>query len=461
MSTTASTTAFTAVDVELYQAIANGDLNAFTNALRNGANPNAAYSGWNPLTLAMHHLEGRCVPFVHALVQAQADVNQPERASGSDRTPLLFALNGGSFEVTKLLLDHGANPSTPDREGNTPLKLVESKGDPLLAALLGSAFVERKDGNTSTPAELDLALELLTGSLTSIASCVGAQGQTEHHEVDQHQAGDGETGLELSDDLEARFSRLLDACANGDLVQVQALVVNHEDDLLKLQLDDGRDALHFAAAGGHGPVVQHLVDHGADLEAEAHHRPEGPHTPLDLARVLDHPDAVAVLERACEEQGVQYGEHRSMVATEGPDGTLHVRVLNKYTRQAIDGTVAERLAEQAVARHAQQKAQAQAQAAAQTVSTQAAEPASAPAVPVSEADVAPAPAPAPMVNDLVTTSSNVAPLATEQSRDAGEWAPATFIGRWAQRRMEKQAARQAERAAKALADGQAGTERKG
>ncbi|MBJ9926423.1 MULTISPECIES: ankyrin repeat domain-containing protein [Burkholderia] len=157
MSTTASTTAFTAVDVELYQAIANGDLNAFTNALRNGANPNAAYSGWTPLTLAMHHLESRCVPFVHALVQAQADVNQPERASGSDRTPLLFALNGGSFEVTKLLLDHGANPSTPDRAGNTPLKLVESKGDPLLAALLGSAFVEQQAARQAERAAKALA----------------------------------------------------------------------------------------------------------------------------------------------------------------------------------------------------------------------------------------------------------------------------------------------------------------
>ncbi|SDG92685.1 Ankyrin repeat-containing protein [Paraburkholderia phenazinium] len=433
----------------LVAAISHQDLAAFQALLNHGANPNIAAEGWTPLTLAMNVLEGASVPFVEALVKAGADVNQHETYTGANRTPLLFALNGGSSNVTELLLDAGADPWKVGLEGISPMDLAQTKtDDPLLAALVLKAQAGKvQPGSprttatratvagqatqaTSTATSTDIAevtrriveaveqgdvvtLQRLVKVEMDLNDVTHESGKTLLHVASstgnpdvietllsagldpRAQTVEGVTALDVAkrmghrdavellesalrvapatraptpsappapepaaatpaspakptvvwtEDLDARAMRLMEACRDGDLATVQALVTEKGADVLQIELQDGRDALHLAAVGGVGAIVEHLVAHGANLEAIANHRPEGPYTALDLARVLENPEAVAVLERACDEQGVQHGEHFDAIAVQGPNGTSDVRVLNTYSRKRVHGRAADALA---------------------------------------------------------------------------------------------------------------------
>jgi ankyrin repeat protein len=71
------------------------------------------------------------------LLDRGADVN----VQGGDfgRTALLMAATTGREDVVKLLLDSGANPSTKDQLGNTPLRWARRRGDSGIVKLLERA----------------------------------------------------------------------------------------------------------------------------------------------------------------------------------------------------------------------------------------------------------------------------------------------------------------------------------
>jgi ankyrin repeat protein len=59
-------------------------------------------------------------------------------------TPLHFALTGGSLEVVRLLLEHGADVDIQDEEDQTPYQVAESFGLTEIAKLL-SEHVAKKE----------------------------------------------------------------------------------------------------------------------------------------------------------------------------------------------------------------------------------------------------------------------------------------------------------------------------
>lgn len=84
-------------------------------------------------------------------------------------------------------------------------------------------------------------------------------------------------------------SVLMLAALKGHLSLVQALVA-HDADVNKT----GWSPLHYAATGGHVPVLEHLLEHSAYIDAES---PNGT-TPLMMAAMYGSPEAVKVLIQA-------------------------------------------------------------------------------------------------------------------------------------------------------------------
>jgi ankyrin repeat protein len=79
------------------------------------------------------------------------------------------------------------------------------------------------------------------------------------------------------------------AALKGYLPLVQKLVANDAD-----VNKTGWTPLHYAASGGHVPVIAHLLDHSAYIDAES---PNGT-TPLMMAAMYGSPEAVKHLIQA-------------------------------------------------------------------------------------------------------------------------------------------------------------------
>jgi len=97
-------------------------------------------TGWSPLMWAAHNNN---VALAHALVQAGADVNQPNRYGA---TALHWAAEQGRVKVARFLLEHGARVSEQSTEGNSPLTLAARAGHCDMVRLL-VAHGARDHGN--------------------------------------------------------------------------------------------------------------------------------------------------------------------------------------------------------------------------------------------------------------------------------------------------------------------------
>jgi ankyrin repeat protein len=117
----------------LFQALLDGRTSLVRALLASGADPNAVDGrGETPLHVAVRlrrASEARLLIQKGALVDAQ-DAN--------GNTPLWRAVfaHQGNEEVIGTLLEHGANPDRPNRDGVTPRALAESVADPEVRQLL-------------------------------------------------------------------------------------------------------------------------------------------------------------------------------------------------------------------------------------------------------------------------------------------------------------------------------------
>ncbi|WP_186140382.1 ankyrin repeat domain-containing protein [Burkholderia gladioli] len=154
----------------------------------------------------------------------------------------------------------------------------------------------------------------------------------------------------------ARFKRLADACIEGDVVRVLANVTGIHDPIVKMTGPDGMSLLHFAVVSDNRDVLEVLVEHGVDLQAQTtkdlgDRAEAGPKTALDLARILRKTNAVAVLEEACDAAKGIDGETPMVKAMRKPDGGLFVGVYNKFTGEKVHRTMAERVAAEVLEQH--------------------------------------------------------------------------------------------------------------
>ncbi|GFT78303.1 ANK_REP_REGION domain-containing protein [Nephila pilipes] len=196
------------------------------------------------------------------------DVNYFFKDSSKEFTLLHFAANFGDTNVTKLLLEEGANIDIKDQNKNTSLHLAASNGHTDIVKLLmekGSDLsVVNKEGNTS----LHLAA---SNGHTDIAKLLLEKGS----DLSVVNKG-GNTSLHL-------------AASNGHIDTVKFLMEEGSD--LSVVNKEGNTSLHLAASNGHTDIVKLLVEKGSDLSAV--NKDGG--TPLQIAFYNNHTEIVKYL----------------------------------------------------------------------------------------------------------------------------------------------------------------------
>lgn len=114
----------------------NRDAECVRVILEYGGSANA--SGWGTSALHWPCMIGNAETAA-LLIESGADVNAPAGEWAAGGTPLHFAAGAGHDNVVKLLLDSGAHPALPDRNGHTPLERAVQHGHESAAALLRNA----------------------------------------------------------------------------------------------------------------------------------------------------------------------------------------------------------------------------------------------------------------------------------------------------------------------------------
>jgi ankyrin repeat protein len=193
----------------------------------------SAATGDAPLADAMEKMDHDAV---RTLLQKRADLNAPQV---DGMTALHWAAYQDDAEAVELLVRAGANVKVVNRYGIAPLTLAITNAD---SAMVETLLQAGADANTVLPG--------------------------------------GETAL-------------MTAARVGTLASVKALLargaaVDRKDD------KHGQTALMWAAAEGHAPVIQMLIEVGADFRA----RLASGMTPLLFAVREGHSDAVRVLLKA-------------------------------------------------------------------------------------------------------------------------------------------------------------------
>jgi ankyrin repeat protein len=156
----------------LHVAAFNGWLELARSILDHGANPNAENDrDETPLHLVSrgeYHFEENGVHIALLLLEHGVDVHSQDK---EHYTALHAAAFKGKHELTRVLLNHGANPNVRNEKGKTPLHLVpqDYEGDKIATLLLErGADVNARDKDDATPSHsvafkrrLDIAKVLL------------------------------------------------------------------------------------------------------------------------------------------------------------------------------------------------------------------------------------------------------------------------------------------------------------
>ncbi|XP_046649363.1 uncharacterized protein LOC124340776 [Daphnia pulicaria] len=150
-------------------------------------------------------------------------------------TPLCFAIRGNNANVVECLLEKGADPTTGDNNGNTPLQVAVAlhKDLKILDLLVERGKVDLNDSN-NTPGDTALHMAIKTSNVTAARFLLskGANPNVANKK-------NGVTPLHLA----AGYAK------NMDIVE---LLANHKDlDVHALDVK-GQNALHYAKKNKHG-----------------------------------------------------------------------------------------------------------------------------------------------------------------------------------------------------------------
>ena len=147
-------------DVQLMQAVHNGQVDAALLALESGANPHQlqSTSAKDQRSLLMIASTLSDLRLLRALIQRGVDVN----AFFSGLNPLLSATRDswhGRSEAVTMLLTNGAQTQVVDRDGNTPLHHAMRSTDAAVAALLLDAGADKEAVNKEGYTPLAIACQ--------------------------------------------------------------------------------------------------------------------------------------------------------------------------------------------------------------------------------------------------------------------------------------------------------------
>ncbi|XP_014663274.1 PREDICTED: tankyrase-1-like [Priapulus caudatus] len=239
---------------QLLEAAKAGDLDTLTKVV-----------GTNPQIVNCRDLEGRHstplhfaagynrVSVVEFLLLKGADVHAKDKGG---LVPLHNACSYGHYEVTELLVKHGAAVNVADLWKFTPLHEAAAKGKFDICRLLLRHGADPAKKNRDGNAPIDLVKE-----------------------------GDQDVA-----DLLRGDAALLEAAKKGVLARVQRLVT---PDNINCRDTQGRNStpLHLAAGYNNYEVAEHLLERGADVNAQD----KGGLIPLHNASSYGHVDIAALL----------------------------------------------------------------------------------------------------------------------------------------------------------------------
>ncbi|XP_038046088.1 serine/threonine-protein kinase TNNI3K-like isoform X2 [Patiria miniata] len=247
-------------------------------------------------------------------------------------TPLHCACFFGHDQVVKCLINHNADINMSSGVGVRPLHLACTKGFLTVAKLLitgrknNKADVNIHDNEKNTP----LHYCARTGHISTLKHLLdpaygvkglddNIYGDTALHTACYHGRLNvaKELVLRLGQEclaMENIFSEtpLHSACTYGKNLDLVRFLLEQPGVDVNQQGRDGHTALHSACYHGHTPVVQLLIDCGANLDLACHDDVITSHnkkqTCLTWARERGHDDVVALLKKVSQEVMSRSGE---------------------------------------------------------------------------------------------------------------------------------------------------------
>jgi len=229
-------------------------------------------------------------------------------------TPLIFAVKQGSFIISKLLLEAGADPNIRDwHRGQSALSLAAERGQgKTVELLLGhNAAVGLADDQGIVPLEY-----ALRNDNEDIARQMAERSAREESTDVDHVLSTAITRLRVNEAEPSAAGRgndsttLLEASRNGCLDQVREVLERNVDMDIDIKDENGRTPLWFVAGTTDLKVAKTLLDRGADVNTAD----DGELTPLMIAA-----------EQGCEEIGTLLLERGANLHAHCKDGwtSLH------------------------------------------------------------------------------------------------------------------------------------------
>lgn len=285
------------------------------------------------------------VDAIREALAAGADVNA---ASPDGTTPLIEASGSRRAEIVELLLESGAEVDAVNRYGMTALHLaargadaravkalLSAGADPTIALPEGGTVLmaAAKSGNPEVVAAL-----LDAGEMTEGGNYGGGTVVLNAADPNQKESWYGQTALMLAaagNHTEA-MQHLIDAGAEVDAESARIDAPEIEPDrrqggFVYARIPEGRmTALHFAAREGHVEATQTLIDAGANLNVGDNYGT----TPVVMAVLNGHLGVAATLLEAGADPNVQdrYGRTPLFAATD-----LNTMDVNPRPTPAITG----------------------------------------------------------------------------------------------------------------------------
>uniref|UniRef100_A0A3B5LYB1 Ankyrin repeat and kinase domain containing 1 n=1 Tax=Xiphophorus couchianus TaxID=32473 RepID=A0A3B5LYB1_9TELE len=249
----------------LHFTVASGDAESVKHVLSLGAEVNCTTArGYTPLIIAVLFYDITCLLLDHGASTMQGDKDQ--------WTPLHFAAQNGDDRTIRLLLEKGAAADVRDKAGWMPLHLACQNGHETVVRLLLSrmsedAIINQVEEEGRTP----LHIACSYGHVNIAKLLIGR-------------------GVDLNA-MDYSFSTALHLAAEQGHNRVVRLLLTKE---VKTDISDIKryTPLHLAALKGHAGICRQLLSNGANPNCKT----DQEWTPMHLAALRGHEAVVVLLE---------------------------------------------------------------------------------------------------------------------------------------------------------------------